>query len=165
MPAPMQQSEIDAVLTDPVTLELVERATVMRVAYTGRDGAPRVVPVGYLMRDGVFTFCTTPISAKTAALRADPRVALTVDTSDPLCCLLVRGSASVEVVPGVPDDYLEYSFRSMPAEQHAGFEAQVRGLYDEMARVTVTPSFARLNDFQRTAPRAVEQLIRAKSTG
>jgi hypothetical protein len=158
----MDAAEITAVLTDPVTVELVERATLMRVAYTGRDGAPRVVPVGYLLRDGRFTFCTTPISAKTAALRADPRVAITVDTADPLCCLFVRGTAEVEVVPGVPDDYLEYSLRTMPAEQHAGFEAQVRGLYDEMARIVITPTFARLNDFQRTAPRAIERLMAAK---
>jgi hypothetical protein len=31
-----------------------------------------------------------------------------------------------------------------------------------MVRVVVTPTWVRLNDFQRTAPRAVERLIEAK---
>jgi hypothetical protein len=38
----------------------------------------------------------------------------------------------------------------------------VRALYDAMVRVVVTPSWVRLNDFQRTAPRAVERLLQAK---
>jgi hypothetical protein len=53
----------------------------------------------------------------------------------------------------------------MPEDQHAGFEQQVRALYDSMVRVVVTPSWVRLNDFQRTAPRAVERLVQAKQGG
>lgn len=159
----MDHTEIDAVLNDPVTLDLIERSTVLRLAYTGRDGAPRVVPVAYLLRDGRFVFCTIVGSAKLAALQADPRVAITIDTPHPeLCCLFVRGTAVVEVVSGVPADYLEASFRSVPADQHEDFAEQVRGMYDEMARILVTPTFVRLNDFQRTMPRAIERLLAAK---
>jgi hypothetical protein len=46
----------------------------------------------------------------------------------------------------------------MPHDQHLGFEEQVRALYDSMVRIEVTPTWVRLNDFQRTAPRAVERL-------
>jgi len=63
---------------------------------------------------------------------------------------------------GVPEEYLEASFRTMPADQHAGFEQQVRALYDSMVRIEVSPTWVRLNDFQRTAPRAVERLVQAK---
>lgn len=152
-----------ATLSDPVTFDLIDRSPLLRVAYTGLDGAPRVVPLAYVLRDGRFVFCTAANSAKVAALRNDPRVALTVDVALPPCCLLVRGTAAVEIVDGVPDEFLEASRRNVPAEAFEGFEAQVRGLYDQMARIVVTPSFARLNDFQRTAPRAVEQLVAAKS--
>jgi hypothetical protein len=34
--------------------------------------------------------------------------------------------------------------------------------YDSMVRIVVTPAWVRLNDFQRTAPRAVERLVQAK---
>ena len=53
----------------------------------------------------------------------------------------------------------------MPEDQHAGFEEQVRALYDSMVRIEVTPTWVRLNDFQRTAPRAVERLVQAKQGG
>jgi hypothetical protein len=159
----MDDSEIAAILRDPVTVDLVDKATLMRIAYAGLDGAPRVIPVGYLMRGEKFSFCTIPASEKVAALQRDPRVAITIDLKEPLCCLLVRGTAEVAIVDGVPDDYLEASFRGMPAEQHEGFEQGVRALYDSMARVVITPTWIRLNDFNRTAPRAVERLIAAKS--
>ena len=126
------------------------------------DGSPRSVPLGYLLREGKFLFFTIPTSDKVAALRRDPRIALTVDVYPPPCCLLVRGTAELREEAGVPDEYLEASFRTMPEDQHAGFEEQVRALYDSMVRVVVTPTWVRLNDFQRTAPRAVERLVQAK---
>lgn len=159
----MDDATITGILTDPVTTGLIDAAPLMRLAYTGPDGAPRVVPLAYQVRDGRFVFCTIPSSDKVAALRHDPRVAITVDTGSPLCCLLVRGTATVEIVDGVPDDYLAASHRTMPADQRDGFDAQVRALYDSMARIVVTPTWVRLNDFQRTAPRAVERLIAARS--
>lgn len=159
----MKIDAVTSVLTDPVTVDLIERTPLMRIAYTGVDGAPRVVPLAYIERGGEFVFCTIPRSAKVPALRRDPRVAITIDSGDPLCCLLLRGTAEVELVDGVPDEYLAATRRTMPAEAHAGFEQQVRGLYDRMVRVVVTPHFARLNDFVRTAPRAVEQVMAEKS--
>jgi hypothetical protein len=159
----MKIDAVTSVLSDPVTVEHIERSPLMRIAYTGLDGAPRVVPLAYIERDGRFVFCTIPRSAKIPALRRDPRVAITIDSNDPLCCLLVRGTAEIELVDGVPDEYLAATRRTMPVEAHAGFEQQVRGLYDQMARVVVTPTFARLNDFVRTAPKAVEQVMAEKS--
>ncbi|MFN2562300.1 MAG: pyridoxamine 5'-phosphate oxidase family protein [Jatrophihabitans sp.] len=158
----MDRAQIDEILTDPVTLDLVDRQPIMQIAYAARDGSPRAVPIGYLLRAGKFLFFTIPISDKVAALRRDPRIALTIDVSPPPCCLLVRGTAELREEEGVPDEYLEASFRTMPADQHAGFEEQVRALYDSMMRIEVTPTWVRLNDFQRTAPRAVERMVAAK---
>ena len=158
----MEQIRITEILTDPVTLDLVERQPITQIAYAAGDGSPRAVPVGYLLRGGRFLFFTVPGSDKVAALHRDPRIALTIDVYPPPCCLLVRGTAELREEGGVPDEYLEASFRTMPQDQHAGFEQQVRALYDSMVRVEVTPTWVRLNDFQRTAPRAVERLVEAK---
>jgi Pyridoxamine 5'-phosphate oxidase len=155
-------ARITEILTDPVTLELVERQPITQIAYAAADGSPRAVPVGYLLREGKFLFFTIPSSDKVTALHRDPRIALTIDVYPPPCCLLVRGTAELHEEDGVPDQYLEASFRTMPEDQHAAFEQQVRGLYDSMVRVVVTPSWVRLNDFRRTAPRAVERLVQAK---
>ena len=158
----MDTARITEILTDPVTLDLVERQPIMQIAYAAADGSPRAVPLGYLLREGKFLCFTIPSSDKVAALHRDPRIALTIDVYPPPCCLLVRGTAELREEDGVPDEYLEASFRTMPEGQHAGFEEQVRALYDSMVRIVVTPTWVRLNDFQRTAPRAVERLIQAK---
>jgi hypothetical protein len=158
----MEPARITEILTDPVTLELVGKQPIMQIAYAAADGSPRAVPIGYLLREGRFLFFTIPTSDKVAALQRDPRIALTIDVYPPPCCLLVRGTADLREEDGVPDEYLEASFRTMPQDQHAGFEEQVRALYDSMVRIEVTPTWVRLNDFQRTAPRAVERLVQAR---
>lgn len=71
-------------------------------------------------------FFTVPTSDKVAAVPRDPRIGLSIDVYVPPCCLLVRGTAELRDEDGVPDEYLEASFRTMPAEQHAAFEQQVR---------------------------------------
>jgi len=158
----MDAARITEILTDPVTLDLVDKQPIMQIGYAAGDGGPRAVPVGYLLREGAFVFFTIPSSDKVRDLTRDPRIALTIDVYPPPCCLLVRGTAELREEDGVPDQYLEASFRTMPADQHAAFEEQVRALYDSMVRVVVTPTWVRLNDFQRTAPRAVERLMQAK---
>jgi Pyridoxamine 5'-phosphate oxidase len=158
----MDAARITEILTDPVTLDLVEKQPIMQIAYAATDGGPRAVPLGYLLREGKFLFFTIPTSDKVDALHRDPRIALTIDVYPPPCCLLVRGTADLREEDGVPDDYLEASFRTMPEDQHVGFEEQVRALYDSMVRIEVTPTWVRLNDFRRTAPRAVERLVAAK---
>ena len=61
---------------------------------------------------------TVPRSAKVRALRHDPRVAVTVDTQDqwPPRALLIRGTAHVELVEGVPDAFVEAGRKVTPAE-------------------------------------------------
>jgi len=158
----MDTAHITEILTDSVTLDLVEKQPITQIAYAALNGSPRAVPLGYLLRDGKFLFFSIPTSEKVAALHRDPRIALSIDVYPPPCCLLVRGTAELREEPGVPDEYLEASFRTMPEQQHAEFEEQVRALYDSMVRIEVTPTWVRLNDFQRTAPRAVERLVQAK---
>jgi Pyridoxamine 5'-phosphate oxidase len=153
-------SDAAEVMALPIAQELVRDEPILHLSYTGRDGAPRVIPIAYLWRDGSFQMWTLPHSAKVGALRADPRVAISIDVpGPPPRVLLVRGQAVLTPVDGVPDGYLEASHRTMPAQAHDGFDTQIRALYERMVAVTVTPDWARLLDFETTAPRAVEQLV------
>ena len=61
--------------------------------------------------------------------------------------LLLRGTASIEIVAGVPPEYLAAAAKSTRGDELAAFEAAVRGLYKEMARITITPSWSRFYDF------------------
>ncbi len=149
------------VLEDPVAQELLHSPLLTRLAYNGSDGFPRVVPIGYLWKGGQFIICTLPNAPKTRALRRDPRVALTIDRDTmPPTILLVRGTASLETVEGVPPEYLEASRKAVPDEQMPSFEAQVRAIYPQMVRISVRPTWAKVIDFETRMPQAVEEAMR-----
>ena len=152
------------VMTLPIARQLLRDEMVLHFSYTAPDGAPRVIPIGYLWDGAVFRMWTIPDSAKVSALRADDRVAITIDIlGPPPRVLLVRGRAALEIVEGVPDGYLEASRRAIPQEAWEDFEAQVRAMYERMVAITVTPQWARLLDFETTAPEAVEKLMRERA--
>jgi hypothetical protein len=108
--------------------------------------------------------CTSTNAPKLAHLRANPMVALTVDTEvHPPKILLVRGRADLDIVAGIPDEYLQMNGSyTMTPEQRVEWEAEVRSLYDGMVRIVVTPTWAKLIDFETTLPSAVEELVRRR---
>jgi hypothetical protein len=156
----MDNETVMRVLADPVAERLLASPLLARLAYTGIDGAPRVVPTGYVWTSAKLIICTATEAPKVRALRRDPRVAITVDTdAQPPNILLVRGTASVEIVEGIPVEYLEASRKYMPDEMWSDFETQVRSLYPAMARITITPTWAKVIDFETRVPIALERLM------
>ena len=127
--------------------ELLRTATLLRLAYEGNDGTPRVIPIGFLWTGEAVVLATHPTAPKFAALRARPRVALTIDTASPARSLLLRGEAEIEVVDGLVPEYLEAAAKSMEGEELATFEAACRETYDRMARISIAPDWARYFDF------------------
>ena len=87
------------------------------------DGFPRAIPIGFLWDGTRFVVGTATNSPKMRALRANPKVALTIDTNTfPPHVLLVRGTARVEIVDGVAPEYLEASKKYVAPEQWEAFE-------------------------------------------
>ncbi|SFI64767.1 Pyridoxamine 5'-phosphate oxidase [Amycolatopsis sacchari] len=160
----MKREDVTEVLAKPISRELLTSPILARLAYTGTDGAPRVIPIAYLWDGERVLMATVPKAAKVRALRQDPRVAITVDTQDqwPPRALLIRGTARVEEVDGVPEAYVEACRKGIPAEHFAEWEQGVRALYDRMALITVEPEWAKLLDFETTIPQAVEDLVRER---
>ncbi len=157
------RESVHEVLNKPLSQELMQSSIPARLAYVGLDAAPRVVPVGFLWNGTEMIVCTVPTSAKVAALQANPKVAVTIDTEGfPPHALLVRGEARVELVEGVPDDYVTAARKVVPAEQFDGWLASVRGLYEQMSRISIAPTWAKLLDFETTLPKSVEELVRAR---
>ncbi len=151
----MKHEEVMAVMNDPLAQELLFAPMPMRMAYTGLDGFPRVIPIGFWW-DGInLILATHPQSPKVKALRTHPHVAVTIDTNTfPPHMLTIRGTVSIEVVDGIPNEYLEASHKLVAPEQWAGFEAGVRQAYKQMARISVTPEWAQVYDFVTRAPSA-----------
>ena len=136
-----------------------------RVAYIGSDGDPRVLPVSFWWTGPAIVFRTEPSMPKVAALRAHPNVAITIDTFPPARSLLLRGTASVEIVDGVAEEYLAAAAKSSDGEELAEFEKGVRELYDQQARITVTPTWIRFYDFgEGLLPESLRRVIAARSS-
>jgi hypothetical protein len=160
----MQPNEITEVLNRPLSQEMLAR-DLTRLAYVAKDGTPRSIPIAFTWNGAEIVMCTSKNAAKLPALRSNPAVALTIDTEvHPPTILLIRGRAELDVVEGIPDEYLEASGTyQMTPEQRVEWEAGVRSLYDGMVRIVVTPTWAKLIDFETTLPSAVEELVRQQA--
>lgn len=160
----MRQDEITEVLNRPISQELLAR-DVTRLAYVAKDGTPRNIPIIFAWNGSEVVMCTPKNAPKLQALRENPMVALTIDTeSHPPKILLIRGRAELDHVDGIPDEYLQTTTTyEMTPEQRVVWEAEVRSLYhDGMVRIVVTPTWAKLIDFETTLPSPVEELIRRR---
>jgi hypothetical protein len=159
----MQPHEITEMLNRPISQELLAR-DLTGLAYVATDGTPRVIPIGFTWNGSEIVMCTATNAPKLASLRANPMVALTIDTEvHPPKILLIRGRAELDVVDGIPDEYLQMNGSyEMTPEQRVHWEAEVKSLYEQMVRIVVTPTWAKLIDFETTLPTAVEELIRRR---
>jgi pyridoxamine 5'-phosphate oxidase-like protein len=160
----MEQHEITEILNRPISQELLAR-DLTRLAYVAKDGTPRNIPIAFTWNGSEIVLCTTKNAPKLPSLRHNPEVALTIDTeAHPPKILLIRGRAELDVVDGIPTEYLQMngSYQMTP-EQRVEWEAEVRSLYDGMVRIVITPTWAKLIDFETTLPTAVEELIRQRA--
>lgn len=144
----MNTQDVASELNHPGAQELLASATVARLAYTGKDGFPRAIPIGFHWNGEAVVVAAPPISPKVAAISAQPHVALTIDTdATPPKSLLIRGRASIETTDSIPDDFIKASTKGMDAAQIQEFEARVRPIYKQMSRIAITPDWARFYDF------------------
>ena len=159
-----EPTDVDAVLAKPNSRELLDR-DIARLAYVAPDGTPRVVPIAFTWNGAEIVLCTSTNAPKLASLRQNPTVALTIDTEvHPPKILLIRGRAELDVVDGIPEEYLQMNGSyEMTPEQRVEWEAEVRSLYDGMVRIVITPTWVKLIDFVTTLPTAVEELVQQRA--
>ena len=151
-------------MNDPLARELVSSPIPARLAYTGLDGKPRAIPIGFLWDGSHFVLATEPSTPKVAALRVNPHVALTIDTNGmPPHVLLVRGTTSIDIVNGPPQEYLDGAKKYVPSDMYADWEAQVRQAYKQMARIKVQPTWVKILDFETRLPSLLDRLAREQN--
>jgi Pyridoxamine 5'-phosphate oxidase len=142
-------------LEDPVARGLLGSRQLARLAYTWRDGTPRVVPIWFHWTGETITFGTPPKAPKLKALEERPEAAVTIDDSSawPYRALLVRGRASVEMLDDVVPEYAEAASRYFGPEQGEAWVSTLRG--QPMARVALTPTWVAVLDFETRFPSAL----------
>jgi hypothetical protein len=155
-----------ALLEDPIAQNLLNGQTLMRLAYTWTDGTPRVVP-HWFHWNGREIVLATPVDApKVRILQSRPDVSVTIDTIEfPPRVLLIRGTATVEIVDGVPTEYAETARRYFGEEQGEAWVKQVGGLCPQMARITIRPTWVGILDFEARLPSAIARAIQRSQAG
>jgi hypothetical protein len=134
-----------------------------RFAYIATNGTPRVVPTWFHWTGDELvmpTFLAAPHvrhgAARLGALRANPDVAITIDTEGfPPQVLLVRGRVSVTEVDGVPPEYALAAGRYLGEEAAASYLAQIDQPATRMARIELRPTWVGIVDFQSRSPSAL----------
>jgi len=101
---------------------------------------------------------TPPKARKLKALAKNPKVALTIDDNAfPHKVLLVRGTARLEPIQGVVPEYAMAADRYFGTQQGRAWVEQMSSLVkdQDMVRITITPEWVGLLDFQVRFPSAL----------
>ena len=145
-----------SLLEHPASQELLHSKIPARMAYIWTDGTPRVIPIWFHWNGREIVMATPPKAPKLKALAKNPKVSLTIDDNTfPHKVLLIRGSARLEPVEGIVPEYAAAAERYFDPELAKGWLGQLRTLVSSMVRITVTPEWVGLLDFQTRFPSAL----------
>lgn len=151
----VQQGNLE-LLNNPASRELLQSKIPARLAYVWTDGTPRVIPIWFHWNGREIVMATPPKAPKLKALRKNPKVSLTIDDNTfPHKVLLIRGTARLEPVDGIVPEYAACAERYFGHEMAQGWLAQLRGMISSMVRITITPEWVGLLDFQTRFPSAL----------
>jgi hypothetical protein len=151
-----------ALLDDPVAQRLLNEQTIMRLSYCWHDGTPRVVPHWFHWNGHEIVLSSQADAPKVRALQNNSAVALTIDTVNfPPRVLLVRGTARVELVDGPPAEFAETSRRYFGDEQGAAWVERAGLLTREWARISITPTWVGILDYETRFPSGLERGMEA----
>ena len=155
MPTKVKQGDLE-LLQHPASKELLESKIPARFAYVWTDGTPRVIPIWFHWNGRDLILATPPKAPKLKALAKNPKVSLTIDDNVfPHKVLLIRGTARLQTVDGIVPEYATAAERYFGPEQGQAWVKQLRGMISNMVRITVTPEWVGLLDFQARFPSAL----------
>ena len=145
-----------SLLQHPAAQKVLQSKIPARVAYIGSDGGPRVVPIWFHWNGKQIVMASPPKAPKLKALAKNPKVALTIDENTfPHKVLMIRGKARLEVVEGIVPEYIACAERYFDSATANAWLSQLRGIVSSMVRITVTPEWVGLLDFETRFPSAL----------
>jgi hypothetical protein len=151
----VQQGDL-GLLQNSASQELLRSKIPARLAYVWTDGTPRVIPIWFHWNGHEIVMATPPKAPKLKALARNPKVSLTIDDNTfPHKVLLIRGTARLDRVEGIVPEYEVAAHRYFDAKLAEGWLTQLRGTVSSMVRITVTPEWVGLLDFQTRFPSAL----------
>jgi hypothetical protein len=151
----VDQGSLD-LLHHPASQKLLHSKIPARLAYVWMDGTPRVVPIWFHWNGREIVMATPPRAPKLKALKHNPKVSLTIDENEfPQKVLLIRGTSRLEDVAGIVPEYAAAAERYFTPEQAQGWLQNLRSMISSMVRITITPQWVGLLDFETRFPSAL----------
>jgi len=145
-------------LQSGVATRLLASRELARVAYIARDGTPRVFPMFFHWTGDELVLPTFAGAKKIGAMRANPAVAVTIDTAgSPPEVLLLRGRVDVVEVVGILPEYAAANRRYAGDEQGDANVAALDRPGVRMARISLRPTWVGVLDFQSRLPGGITQ--------
>jgi len=159
--SPFPQGDVRLLRTDAAK-RLLGSTIPARLAYVATDGTPRVVPTWFDWTGDEIVMATYLAgtaagirhpAARVAALRANPNVALTIDTeSSPPQSLTIRGRAQIDEIDGLAPEYVAAAHRYLGTAAAGAMLAAMDQPGTVQARIAVRPTWVGLLDFAERLP-------------
>jgi nitroimidazol reductase NimA-like FMN-containing flavoprotein (pyridoxamine 5'-phosphate oxidase superfamily) len=130
------------------------------VATVGKDGAPHVVPISYVLLDGKVTFWGDNVSQKLVDLHRDARIAVVVDDGvdfQELQGVEVIGTADLRTDDETNGRIADLFAMKAPEEHREAAKAMLLGLAAERTAVIVHPTRVASWDHRKLAGGAKPQ--------
>ena len=160
---PLPQGDLRLLETD-LAQQLLHSTIPARVAFVWTDGTPRVIPTWFHWTGEEIVMATYIAgsdigirhpAARLAALRANPRIALTIDTNAfPPQTLTIRGTAKITEVEGLAPEYAAAARRYLGEEAAGPMLASLDQPGTAQARIAVRPDWVGVLDFVTRRPSA-----------
>ncbi|WP_328304565.1 pyridoxamine 5'-phosphate oxidase family protein [Actinomycetospora sp. NBC_00405] len=151
--AGMPQGDV-RLLGTPTAQRLLNDATLLaRLAYTGKDGTPRLIPVNFLWNGDEVVVAAFTGTYKVRDLRARPDVAITIDTADgPPQVLMLRGKVTLTEVEGVLPEYATMQRAGLGEKAGDAYVAAIDKPGLRMVRIGLRPAWVGVLNFQERFP-------------
>jgi hypothetical protein len=154
-------------LNTEIAKRLLSSTIPARIAYIAKDGTPRVIPTWFHWNGSELVMATyiagshvRHAPSRPAALRANPNVAITIDTETfPPRVLQIRGRASLSEVNGLVPEFELAAQRYLGEEAAKGYLTQMNKPDVRMARIAVQPTWVGTLDFETRLPSHVGGVV------
>jgi hypothetical protein len=149
-------------LDTPTAQRLLTTPLVARLAYTGKDGTPRLIPVNFLWTGEEVVIGAFAGTYKVRDLRARPDVAICIDTAEgPPQVLMLRGKVTLAEVEGVLPEYATIQRAGMGDEAGNAYLEAIDQPGLRMVRIGLRPTWVGVIDFTERLPALIPEPVRA----
>ena len=151
-----------ALLQEPLALELLAAGIPAHLAYTWKDGTPRVVPMWFHWTGDAIAMVCPPDSSKLKVIKDGTPVTVSIDYEAwPARLLSVRGTATTQSIEGEAEFYDEM-VRKYLGDGTDDWRAMYRKLCPTVVQLIITPEWVSLIDVAHNRfPNALEKAMAA----